>query len=179
MDLVPMSAFLPSGALWLPPQSIKQSESPEPPTAAMPDATAAPGVMSDHTVEHLCQLFYAESELGLCGCGNPEDVWQLISALLHLAPYYDHPAAVEELIGQPGAFHIVLSALTRADLIEHGGSIGGSWLTKKGEWCRQALGGITDWVALCQLVDEAGYPECSSNACTVACWEVTPWTTTP
>lgn len=174
-DLIPMSAFQPSGALWLPPRSVKQPEQVKSPADASADDPETSSGMSEHTLDHLCQMFYGESELGLCGCGNPEHAWQLIASLLNLAPFYEHPDAVTELIGQHGAYHIVLSALTRADLIEHGGSIGGSWLTPKGKWCQRALAGVTDWEVFCRAIDEdAGFPDQCQDGCTDACWEVQP-----
>lgn len=132
----------------------------------MSDVVAAPS--DARTLEHLYQLFYGD--LDLCGCGSPEDVWKLIADALKLAPFYEHPNAVRELIGQPGAYHMVLSALTNAGLIEHGGSIGGSWITPKGQWYRQALAGVTDWLALDVAVDDAGFPH-DAQGCTDACWE--------
>jgi hypothetical protein len=90
-------------------------------------------------LQHLYKLFY--DDLKVCGCGNPEEVYALVRDLLALAPFYQHPAEVAERIGVSaedyasgglGAYYMVLHALDAADLIEHGGGIGGSWLTHKG-----------------------------------------------
>lgn len=87
--------------------------------------------VSDDDREHLSRLIHGE--LDLCGCGNPEDAYNLIRDILALAPFYDHPQKVRDLIGNAGAHHIVLSLLNHARLIEHGGGIGGSWITPKGK----------------------------------------------
>jgi hypothetical protein len=83
-------------------------------------------------LEHLHKLVHYD--LNLCGCGNPEDAYVLIRDLLGLAPFYDHPQQVRDRIGgDEGAQHIVLSLMDHTGLIEHGSSIGGSWITPKGE----------------------------------------------
>ena len=119
----------------------------------------------EHVLDHVYTLFY--EELNLCGCGNPEEAYDLVRDLLGLVPFYDNPDAVRDLIGQPGAYHMVLSALTHADLIGHGSSIGGSWLTDKGRWYLAALRGIADW----DVIDDAGYPHVGVE-CTDGCWRV-------
>lgn len=85
-------------------------------------------------LQHLYKLFY--DDLGICGCGNPEYAYALVRDLLALAPFHQHPGKIRERIGgpepDPGTSHLVLSMLTTAGLIEHGGGIGGSWLTPKG-----------------------------------------------
>lgn len=41
--------------------------------------------MSDEsTIQHLNQIFYMD--LGLCGCGNPDDAYELVRDLLALCP---------------------------------------------------------------------------------------------
>lgn len=87
--------------------------------------------------QHLEGLF--SGELKLCGCGNPEDAYALIRDLLDLAPFHRHPQRVRDLIGNDGAYHIVLSVLDEARLIEHGGGIGGAWITPKGERYRELM----------------------------------------
>lgn len=86
--------------------------------------------------QHLNRLWTSRDQLGLCGCGNPEDAYDLIRGLLALAPFYDHHKEIQELLGpvpEHSAMHwIVVCVLDNAGLIEHGGGIGGAWLTKKG-----------------------------------------------
>jgi len=122
----------------------------------------------EHVLDHVYKLFYGD--LGMCGCGNPEDAYDLIRKLLDAAPFWEDPNAVRDLIGQPGAYHIVLGSLTRVELLEHGGGIGGSWLTPKGEWFRDAL----RTVKFDDLGDDGsnvGLPH-DGGECTDACWLV-------
>jgi hypothetical protein len=120
----------------------------------------------EHVLDHVYKLFY--EELHLCGCGNPEDAYALIRQLLDLTPFYDDPDAVRHLIGQPGAYHMVLGMLTHADLIEHGGGIGGSWITPKGEWFRAAMRRVT-FDDIGSNDSQAGLPH-DGGECTDACW---------
>jgi hypothetical protein len=118
-------------------------------------------------LEHVYKLFYGD--LSLCGCGIPETAYDLIRDILNLAPLYedDRWKRVEEMIGSPGAHHIVLSALDEAGLMEHGSSIGGAWLTGKGRYYQQALAAITDW----DQIKGEGFPH-GGEDCTDACWVV-------
>lgn len=127
--------------------------------------------IDENVLEHLNYVFY--SDLKLCGCGDPASAWQLIHGLLKLAPFYEDQRwkQARELIGSDGAKHIVLSAMTDADLLEHGGSIGGSWATDKGRWVLWAIdeaGGPED---LDTRVDEVGYPH-EGQGCSDTCWKV-------
>lgn len=88
-------------------------------------------------LRHLYRLFYGD--IGMCGCGNPEDAYGLVRDILNLAPFYEHPEKVLDLISNDGAYHLVLSMLSNAKLIEHGGGIGGSWLTEKGKHYRELI----------------------------------------
>ena len=81
--------------------------------------------------EHLCALFSDSEGLHFCGCGCPDEAYELVRDILALAPFYDHPEAVRELTGDR-AYYLVLYAIDNAGLLEHGASIGGSWLTPKG-----------------------------------------------
>ena len=96
-------------------------------------------VMNEWTPDALNALFY--NDLDLCGCGNPEDAYNLVRDTLALAPLYENEGwkRAEDLIGSPGATHLVLSMLTTAHLIEHGSGMGGSWLTPKGEQVLHAM----------------------------------------
>jgi hypothetical protein len=87
-------------------------------------------------LQHLNRLWTAPDQLGLCGCGVVESGYALVRGLLALAPFYDHHEEIAELLDpvpEHSAVHwIVLCVLDRAGLIEHGGAIGGAWLTRKG-----------------------------------------------
>lgn len=109
----------------------------------------------DDDLCHLNKLFY--SELNFCGCGNPEDAYDLVGTVLGLleenreqddadpekfAFYPDsarmkrgkafREATKEYIGGNDGTFNLIMYLLGHVDLTEHGGSIYGSWITKKG-----------------------------------------------
>jgi hypothetical protein len=115
-------------------------------------------------LQHVNGLFY--TDLGLCGCGNAEEAFELIRDLLRLAPFYEHRDEVRALIGDGPTGHIVLSTLDHADLIEHGGTIHGSWLTDKGEWYLKALNTVNVWDDI-----DVGLPH-DDGKCTDTCWTV-------
>lgn len=122
---------------------------------------------SQNALQHIYKLFY--DDLALCGCGSPEPAVFLVQDILEMAPFHERTYdEIAQLIGTEGACHMVLSMLDRADLIEHGANIGGSWLTDKGTWCLQTLRQIDHW----SLFDEAGLPH-DGGPCTDACWQTT------
>lgn len=82
---------------------------------------------------HLYALFCGSDGFGFCGCGCPEDAYALVRAVLELCPLFDHRAEVAALLGDSGIHYFVLYAIDRTGLIEHGSSVGGSWLTAKGK----------------------------------------------
>jgi hypothetical protein len=131
----------------------------------------------DDVYQHLTLVFL--EHLGLCGCGDPGGAWRL---LLDLLEHFDSPdweqagRKLTMLIGTPPAIHFVLSSLDHAELIEHGSSIGYSWLTAKGKWVLWALStvGVED---LDDRLDEHGYPHYDGKGscaeCTEDCWRIT------
>uniref|UniRef100_A0AAU2K2E6 Uncharacterized protein n=1 Tax=Streptomyces sp. NBC_00049 TaxID=2903617 RepID=A0AAU2K2E6_9ACTN len=123
---------------------------------------------TEHVLDHVYKLLF--EELRLCGCGNPEDAYGLVREVLALAPFHEDPEAVHTLIGHPGACHFILSALTNVDLIEHAGRIGGSWLTPKGEWFREAMRAV-EIDDLEREDANVGLPH-DGGECTTACWRV-------
>lgn len=93
-------------------------------------------------------------DLDFCGCGNPEivltrirDVLRAIAnrsaawrgmPIMPLSNESDHSEYAKEqlakTLGPDQALeYLMLYVLDAADLTEHGGSVGGSWLTPKGE----------------------------------------------
>lgn len=128
--------------------------------------------LTQETSEHLYKVI---ADLPLCGCGIPEPAYQLVVDLLKVTPFYDHREQVASLAGSEteGAHLLVLGALDHAGLIEHGSSIGGSWITPKGKWFLQAVelaGGVDE---LCDATRDIGYPH-AGGKCTDACWETQP-----
>lgn len=88
--------------------------------------------MTDRSLEHKLGHFFFD-DLHLCGCGIPESAARLVRDVLRLAPFYENQGALQVLLPTDGIFYLVLGQLNNADLIEHGGCIGGSWLTEKGK----------------------------------------------
>lgn len=121
--------------------------------------------MTESELEHVYVLMY--DHLGMCGCGYRDAAFDMVRDILNLAPLHkdERWRQVEKMIGNPGAHHIVLSAMQSAGLIEHGGSIDGSWLTDKGRWYQRVMAGITDW----GVIDQVGYPH-NGDDCTDVCW---------
>jgi len=98
--------------------------------------------------------------LGFCGCGHPEES---SDAILKVLDAYDRKTRpwpegspddaawkawlaerekLEEQALPPGAWgQIALYWLTSCGLLEHGGGVGGSWLTPKGEAVLAAIRG--------------------------------------
>lgn len=74
-----------------------------------------------------------------CGCGSPELAASKLQAMLSLCPFYENRAALEQMIPDAGVLELLLYTLDHFDLIEHGGSIGGSWLSDKGKQVLAAL----------------------------------------
>lgn len=64
--------------------------------------------------------------LGFCCCGNPEIVLLAMSRVLKKFSNLKHDNTLEEDL-------IYLYVADRAELMEHGGSVYGSWVTEKGE----------------------------------------------
>lgn len=80
-----------------------------------------------------------DAKIPMCGCGNPEEGVELIYKVLCLHPLYEHRDEFKALIPGTGVEMIVLGLLEDAELNEHGGGIGSSWLTPLGEQARDAL----------------------------------------
>jgi hypothetical protein len=83
---------------------------------------------------------YHYGVLKLCGCGSPEEAYNFLRDVLQTCDRRDESAwkdaegATKALILQSPeiAAHALLHLLTNLDVIEHGGSVGGSWLTDTG-----------------------------------------------
>lgn len=72
-------------------------------------------------------------ELGICGCGQPHEVYKLI--------HYIMKEISEDgvLTDQTAYYDFVIYQLNNMEFLEHGSSIYGSWITKKGEKLIEAL----------------------------------------
>jgi hypothetical protein len=126
---------------------------------------------------HLHKILY--DDIPNCGCNEPDAAFKLIHDIVLLAPLHSGTwVQARELIGSDGAFQIVLSAMTDAKLLEHGGSMGGSWLGSRGRWFLWAVeqaGGID---GLDDKLQSVGFPHerdeelKDMQPCTDACWTV-------
>src|SRR3990167_9228674 len=88
---------------------------------------------------------YHYAYLGLCGCGAPEEAYNFCRDILVLCDrrahldgrgdWIDAESATAALIAtMPDvAAHVLLHLFTHLELLEHGGSVGGSWLTPTGQ----------------------------------------------
>ncbi|MDZ4836313.1 MAG: hypothetical protein SGJ27_21240 [Candidatus Melainabacteria bacterium] len=88
----------------------------------------------------LCNLI---SAMGFNKTGSPKAAAQFVHELLSLAPFYKNLKDVDALLPR-SLYYTMLYAFTTHDVMEHGGSVGGSWLTNKGKALRDELDGI-DW----------------------------------
>lgn len=85
--------------------------------------------------------------LHLCGCGVPEDAYNLCRDILSCFDRrgcHDNPPKREWIQAEDAiakivkerpdeTAHVLAHLLTHLRLIEHGGTVGGSWLTEDGE----------------------------------------------
>lgn len=87
-------------------------------------------------------------DLGLCGCNCPEDTKEAIRKYLHIRKdFHDKELTYEGVVRryrtdlgidehsqvQHGVLQFMMYVLDKEGYTEHGGSVGGCWLTKKGE----------------------------------------------
>ena len=84
--------------------------------------------------------------LGLCGCGNPENNLLHIKELLKYVEskntFPDYESWVNDGVlkfGSKNAIDFSLYTLDKHELIEHGGSVGGSWLSSNGKYLLEDL----------------------------------------
>lgn len=102
--------------------------------------------IEDYEVENIveeCMNEFTE-DLGLCGCGCPEKTIEVIRLVLSAQneDEWDNKTLTLNNIcnldvysnkNYDGLIQFVLYILDNHGFLEHGGSIGGAWLTKKGE----------------------------------------------
>lgn len=69
----------------------------------------------------------------MCGCGMPELAVERLRDILALHPLYDHRAEFQALVPDTGLEYMLLYMLDHLGLTEHGGGIGGGWLTDEGK----------------------------------------------
>jgi hypothetical protein len=74
-----------------------------------------------------------------CGCGSPDAAADTLRILLALHPLHSNREAFEVLVPNNGVQYLLLYTLDKFDLTEHGGNVGGGWLTDKGHAVLAAL----------------------------------------
>ena len=95
-----------------------------------------------------------------CGCGAPDDAARRLMDILALHPLYDHRPEIEALFqGDTGLEMLTLYTLAYFGLTEHGGTVGGGWLTDKGKTVLEALQreSANDFDTLCEASCLHGY----------------------
>lgn len=125
----------------------------------------------DDIFRHLFQVF--DRDMYFCGCGDPEPAYDLVRELLTLMPLHDagNKLDARRRIPDDGVWHIVLSVMTHAGLIEHGGSVNGSWITDKGRWLLWAMNQVGDREDWSEEMNEFGIPH-YPMACTADCFVI-------
>lgn len=96
------------------------------------------------------------NDLGMCGCGMYDDRLILLKETLNACPLHSRGEAAEYLNTPLGEWFLCL--LDKAKLIEHGSSIGGSWLTTKGTRLLASLNDESIWNDF--MNDTIGLCEC-------------------
>lgn len=100
----------------------------------------------DETLTEVLASFFAYDVLGLCGCGNPEDTWDVIRRVLRIRSscrerlydeikqmYRDELRLDIDNDVDWGILQFILYILDDKGLVEHGSSVGGCFLTELGE----------------------------------------------
>jgi hypothetical protein len=84
--------------------------------------------------------FDSFNRLGVCGCGNPEEVLAVYHRLMwRLAEKRFDGRLAEVTDGHELWLDTMLYTLDAFGLTEHGTSVGGSWLSEDGERCLEVL----------------------------------------
>jgi hypothetical protein len=94
-----------------------------------------------------------------CGCGSPDAAADTLRILLALHPLHSNREAFEALVPNNGIQYLLLYTLDQFDLTEHGGNVGGGWLTDKGHAVLAALDNekADDYEALFAMSCAHGY----------------------
>lgn len=87
--------------------------------------------MSAHEDDHFVYTVICD-KLRFCGCGNPDLVFDEVIKVLRACPLYEGNWQPSPDLGPIGQ-ELLLYVMSDADLIEHGSSVGGSWITPEGE----------------------------------------------
>jgi hypothetical protein len=90
---------------------------------------------------------FAQLASYFCGCGRPETAWQVILDHLENGSLVGDDWDKRTLVLNSGERYVVAYVLTTLGLLEHGGSVDGSWITPAGEQVRDFLREYgVDWI---------------------------------
>ena len=106
-----------------------------------PGYSLTPGACDEDELVQCCSDFFYYEVLGWCGCGTPEKAKRCVRDYLYALSIL--PEKRERLKQRFGTEYIydnelllcLAYMLDAHGLTEHGGSIGGAWLTRTGEVC--------------------------------------------
>lgn len=123
--------------------------------------------MLENTQEFIQDFYY--NKLEFCGCGSPSDILYVIKNILNVIEkklkdcdakidnryevYQENlknslnqkdDSMEEEFSTNEGIVQIIYNVLTNVDVLEHGSSIGGSWLTDYGKELLKHLNSCND-----------------------------------
>jgi hypothetical protein len=82
------------------------------------------------------EVFEAIGQIGVCGCGSPENSWLIVLECLQRAK--DNSGMYHDS-GAPVYMEFAANALDSWGLLEHGTGIGYPWLTERGKIVYQFL----------------------------------------
>jgi hypothetical protein len=111
-------------------------------------------VMEDEVDVELSETLGRWFGFNFCGCGNGDsamkefrEIFGLFKKTEYGSYLMDFPLreAYEKKVGS-GVFYLLMYFLTGNGLLEHGGSVGGSWLTPLGNEVREFLEANPEWV---------------------------------
>lgn len=104
--------------------------------------------LSDHQLNEMKKIGFLEQDiiniyefyyedLKFCGCGDPEEILEVIYTLWKNDDYKKR----ENMFGKLsyGVYTFIFNVLDNLEYMEHGSSIGGAWLTEKGKMVYTSL----------------------------------------
>lgn len=103
--------------------------------------------IEDYEIDNIIEESLNEfifTDLDLCGCGSPESTYEVIRLILiaqNQTDWDNKQNSFNKICGlnmalndnYDGLIQFVLYILDSHEFLEHGGSIGGAWLTEKGK----------------------------------------------
>ncbi len=126
----------------------------------------------ESVVDHLRQVIFGD--IGICECGDPYPVIDLIREIVTSLPPHDDGRWAEtatQVIGNEATAYLVMSLLDKSGVVTHTTLPTGAWLDDKGEWLRAAFLAYPD-MDYELIVDHSSCPHPDCAPCTAACWKI-------